>query len=494
MTNYKNSALAETKRAQNTDLTKLYKLGATLCYLLAALPFAAMFILPIFGQDAYGVQICILALLLACGFAGYGFQMLGGKLLRIQRKPEVYSYEDKVRRYRIDQALVCHIGAAALFMIVEGIGWGLLYRYAAYYGEYSVYPYLIAIGAFCMAEFGGYLWFIPYNTLISTRNVAMMAFVMFGAFVLRKMLGFSDSDGFPVITAAQYLTLIPILILFVLLLNQAFITRPYGGKIARGINDAAKIYSARIVGIALGFVAMMSMVAMAVVVALTKLGYAIFKFFLAQLASMKSGGDIDEIRAILEADMAGALLDLPRRQSDNWMLIFIILAIVSITFLVVLFTPSLREKLIELWKYLREMWYHIWHTPFEKRAKQTRETLNFVDTEEKTRIHVRGNTVHTDNLRSYADFAKRLETLPTLEERIRYAYAVCAVRLRHQNLGVRPSDTPREIVRKVRANDTISDFDILTADFERLHYENAGLTENGAQTLQRLCVILQNLL
>ncbi len=493
MTKTQASAASEsTARAQNTDLSRLYKFGATLSYLLSALPFIAMLVLPTFGT-AHGIQIFILVYLLSCGFAGYGVQMLGGRLLRIQRKPEVYSYEDKTRRYRIEQALFCHIGAVVLWLISTQLGHLLTHRFAGYYDQYSLYPVLIAVFAFFMTEFGGYLWFIPYNTLISTRNVAMMAFVMFGAFLVYKMYGFDA--GLPVMNAAMYLSLIVILALFVLLLNQAFITRPYGGKIARGINDAAKVYSARIVGIALCIVALVSVVAMAVIVALVRLWYAIFKFFLARLVSSNTGGDMDRINEILTQDYAGALLDLPQRQSDNWLTLFVIFAVIVITFLIVLFTPALREKLKELIAYLKEAFMLLFRTPFDKRAKQqTRETLNFVDTEEKTRVNLRGNTVRTDDIRNYADFAKRLEQIPTLEDRIKFAYAVCAGRLRHQNLGVRVSDTPREIAHKVKAKDMISDIDTLTATFERLQYENAALGAGDESTLTRLCVILQNLL
>ncbi len=486
-----NAASDAMARARNTDFSRLYKCGATLSYLLSALPFIAMFVLPTFGT-AYGIQLFLLLYLVLCGVAGYGLQMLGGRLMHIERKPEVYSYEDKTRRYRVEQALFCHIGAVALLLLSTQLGRIMTYHFAGYYDQYSLYPILIAMFAFFMTEFGGYLWFIPYNTLISTRNVAMMAFVLFGAHLLYRMYGFGV--GYPVVDFARYLSLIVILILFVLLLNQAFITRPYGGKIARGINDAAKIYSARIVGLALAIVAGMSVVAMAVLVALTRLGFAIGKFFLAQLVSSQTGGDMDRIEEVLATDYAGDLLDLPRQQMDNWVVLFIVLSAIIITFLIVLFTPALREKFKELIAYLKEAFRLLFRTPHERRTKQTRETLNFVDIEEKTRVNLRGNIVRTDDIRNYADFAKRLEQFSTTEEKIKYAYAVCAIRLRHQNLGVRASDTPRELSRKVKERDLITDIDALTATFERLQYENAALGAGDENTLSRLCVILQNLL
>lgn len=487
------SAAAASSNAKNTntDFSPYYQAGAVACYLLVALPFCGMITIP--SIDVPLVQAALMLWFLAAGVLGYAIQRFGAKILHIERKPMVFSYEDRTKRYRLHEALFCHVAAVLIAMLASRAAWAILYRYAAYYGEYSVYPYAIALCTFFMVEFGGYLWFIPYNTLISMPRLGAVGFTLLCTFLLEKLLGFRTT--YAVLTATNYLSLIPVISLFVLILNQAFITRPYGGKIARGINDAAKTYSARIVALALSCVALGTVVTMSVLVAVVKGWYAVLKFLLAQLVSRKTGGDEDEIKAVLEQDMAGELLELRQGQADYWVVVFVILTVIVIAFLLVLWIPSLREKAKELLLWLKEVFLFLFRSPSELRQKkQRRESLNFVDTEEKTRHPVSRIQLRTDDLRSYAEFERRLDTLENIGDKIRYAYAVTAVLLQDQRCDVKKSDTPREIAGKVKKRELIPDIDPLTGTFEHLHYENAPPPPDSEQTLARLCVIVQNYL
>lgn len=471
-------------RGTNTDFSRLYKAGAVLCYLFAVLPFCEMFTIPTI-RSVFG-QAVVMLLYLAFGLFGYAAQMLGGRLLHIGRKPEVYSYEDRTKRYRIEYAAVCHVGAVLVYLMMLFLSRHLFSGWFEYDTQDSVFPYILAVFSFVMTELGGYLWFIPYNTLISMRRIGFIGFVLLCIFILHRMLGLQGIS--PVDTAVHALSLVCVIILFVLLLNQAFITRPYGGKIARGINDAAKVYSARIVGIALGFVGVASVFTMSVIVAVVNIWYAILKFFLAQMKSRSAGGDMDAVKEVMDQDPAGEVLEMTYRQMDSWELVFGILAVISILCMI----PAVRTSLITLWKRLKEILSFFLHPDrTHRQMQQKRENLNFVDVEEKTRKATHAAARRAETCQSYAAFTRRLDGFQTLDEKIRFAYAVAAVQLRHKNCGVRASDTPREIAGKVKRHGLIEDIDSLTADFERLQYENKTLGHAGEETLARLCAIIR---
>ena len=475
-------------RNANTDYSRLYQMGAAACYFLVALPFCALFTLPFFTE--WYLQCFLLILFLGCGIGGYGLQIVGARVFRLQRKEMVFTYEDTTRRYRFEQAIVVHIGTAVIFFLTMRLGWTLLYHFGQYYDEYSIVPYTIALFCAVMTELGGYLWFIPYNTLISMRRIGTIGILL----LINFLASFAQSTRISLYSAVNLLALCLTITLFVILLNQAFITRPYGGKIARGINDEAKRYSARIVGTALACIAGFSIVTMSCVTAVVSLWYAFLKFCLAGIAKNNNADD-REIQEIYNSDMAGEVLKLPRGQADYWIVVFGILCAVCMVLLLILFTPGLKDKLREWWAYLKEVFDFFFLPHSERRKHRTRqEYLNFVDTVEQTNIGGAGTIRPAEHIKTYTDFKRQLDAIPDNDGKIRYAYAVAAAQLRHQRCGVGLSDTPREIARKVAERGLIDDIDRLTADFERIQYENVPLDHSGTVTLERLCTLIRGYL
>ncbi len=482
----KSNASDNAVKNTNTDLSRLYQCGAVAVYILAVLPFCTKFTMPYFGQ--WYLQLLLLVLFVGCALAGYGLQLLGARLFHLRRKEAVYSYEDTTRRYRFEQAILVHLGTLSAFFLTMRLGWTLLYYFGNYFDEYSIVPYSIALCCAVMVELGGYLWFIPYNTLISMRRIGTIGVVL--------LINFLVTGGYQntLFGNLNLFSLCMTIALFVLLLNQAFITRPYGGKIARGINDESKVYSTRIVGIALGCVAAASVLMMSLIAAVVSLWYAFLKFCLAGIAKNNNADD-REIQEIYQQDLAGEVLKLPRGQADYWVAVFAILAVISVVVILIFFVPGWKEKIRGWWAYLKEVFYFFFRPHSEWRTPRTRrEYLNFVDTVESTNAGNGTQRRPADHIKTYTDFKRQLDAIEGNDDKIRYAYAVAAAQLRHQRCGVGLSDTPREIARKVRERGLIDDIDRLTADFERIQYEDGSLEHSGTVTLERLCTLIRTYL
>lgn len=505
---------AQHKRALagNTNYEPVYKCGATLCYLFVALPFCAVVTLPTVSMPS--LQILALLYLILIGCAGYGLQILGAKVLHVQRKPSVYSYEDTTRRYRLREALICHLFVIPVFILTGMLAMQVLRLYTnSFSAGSSSFPTLLALCAAFMLEFGAYLWFIPYNTLISTRRIGTVSIALLIQWIILAVI-VGKWNQMPVLNSAYILSLVIVITLYLFLLNQAFITRPFGGKIARGINDAAKGYSIRIVGMTLGCAAMCAVFAMSCLVVIVKAFYAYVRFFFAMFIKNTSGDEEKMEQVLSQTHLAEDYMRMQPKQAEYWVAVFAILAVLAVVLLVALSVPVVREKVLALWKTILEFFQFLLHPDKTVKPSQTTEFLNFTDTEEKTRRLRQKNHLYAENVKSYADFQRKLDTLPSKNEKICFAYAVAAALLWHYNCGIRASDTPRELTVKVKKRDMIEDMDQLTAIYETLRYadaanvstvsttpaaivlrgtviENQGTTEDDV--LNRLCTIVQSL-
>lgn len=493
--------------AGNINYEPVYKGGATLCYLFVALPFCAVVTLPTVSIPF--LQILALLYLILIGLAGYGLQILGAKILHVQRKPSVYSYEDTTRRYRLREALICHLFVLPVFLNTGMLAMQVLRLYSDSFSGSSSFPTLLSLCAAFMLEFGAYLWFIPYNTLISTRRIGTISIALLIQWIILVVI-VGKWNQMPVLNAAYVLSLVLVIVLYLFLLNQAFITRPFGGKIARGINDAAKGYSIRIVGITLGCAAVCAVFAMSCLVVIVKAFYACVRFFFAMFIKNTSGDEEKMEKVLSQTHLAEAYMRMQPKQAEYWVVVFAILAALAVLLLVVLSVPVVREKALALWKTFLEFIQFLLHPNKTVKQVQTTEFLNFTDTEEKTRHLRHKSRLYAEKVQSYADFQRKLDTLPSNKEKICFAYAVAAALLRHYNCGIRASDTPRELTVKVKKRDMIADMDSLTAVYETLRYadaantsttpaavlhdtvmENRGTTEEDV--LNRLCTIVRTL-
>ena len=132
----------------NTDYSGLYQAGAVACYLLLVLPFCALLTLSYYPSTP--IQLLLIAVYLAFGVAGYLLQMLGAHIFRLERKPQVFSYEDTTRRYRFSQAIVVHLGAVLAVLLMLRISRTLRFHLGIWDDGYSLVPPMTALSAFVM--------------------------------------------------------------------------------------------------------------------------------------------------------------------------------------------------------------------------------------------------------------------------------------------------------------------------------------------------------
>lgn len=468
--------------AGNHDFTSLYKGFAVICYLFLTVHFACIMVLGL--HTASPIHPWIFCYYFGCAMAGYGIQHLTGLIFRIVRPKAENNYEDIKRRYKPVQAIPCHILAVIWFGIANDLGFEILREHAIIFSHNSIYPLIFAIGGFILMEYGAYLWFFPYNVLVSMRSIAIVSVMMLIqtvvlVYVRGLPLGFYNTS----LVVTEFLAIL----IYMVLLNQCFLTRQYDNRVSY-VNDAAKLYSAGVVVGAAAVIILMAQVVRVIVTGILKLlELALAKSILAFNRPHES--EIEEISGGGTAGMVpgnGVLFG-----GGNGLIPALLLGLLFVTLFIIMISPSIRERILrfleQLFRDLAELFG--WNKKYRRKKDATEE--RFTDTIE----NLTRRTEKHHALPSLAAFERQLSRISTSEEKYAYAYSVYAKYMEHSHGRVLVSDTPRERTDKVHGDDRYPDAEPYAALFEHLRYADESQDQTDLlKRSQDLCTYLRQVL
>lgn len=467
--------------AGNRDFSAFYKMCAVVCYLFLTVHFACFLSLGLHSASA--IHPWIFAYYLLCALVGYWIQSLTGWIFRIQRPKAENNYEDMKRRYKPVQAIPCHIFALIWFGIANNLGFEILRKYADIFSHNSIYPLLFAVCSFMLIEFGAYLWFFPYNVLVSIRSIAIICVLIL---VQTVMLVYIRGLPLGMYATSLVVTEFIALLLYMVLLNQVFLTRQYDNRVSY-VNDAAKLYSA---GVVIGVGSVILLITFMVKTVLEPLLLFLEMIFAKGILSVKRQQS-NEIENISGGGGMVGLLGGGNSAVGSGLITTILLGILFVTLFIIMISPSARERIMlfldRLFHDLAQLFGYK-----EKIRKITPVEEHFTDTIENLSKRTRKH----DSLPSAAAFARQLERLDTDEEKYAYAYSVYARYMEQTKNEVLISDTPRERACKVLGDDRYSDAEAYTSLFESVRYAECthDILPGMEQKLNRLCDFLKRVL
>ena len=445
--------------AGNHDFTSLYKGFAVICYLFLTVHFACIMALGL--HTASAIHPWMFCYYFGCAMAGYGIQHLTGLIFRIVRPKAENNYEDIKRRYKPVQAIPCHILAVIWFGIANDLGFEILREHAIIFSHNSIYPLIFAIGGFILMEYGAYLWFFPYNVLVSMRSIAVVGVMMLIqtvvlVYVRGLPLGFYNLS----LVVTEFLAIL----IYMVLLNQCFLTRQYDNRVSY-VNDAAKLYSTGVViGAASAIILMAQVVRVILIVLLKILEQILGRMFVegeTGTTPISYGGGYGGMQKLFDGEDA----------SSNGLIAMLLMGLLFVTLFIIIASPAIRERLLLLWEQLLSDL-----AEFFKLKKKYRKTEpieeRFVDTVE----NLTRRTHKHDGLPSLAAFERQLSRIAKPEEKYAYAYSVYAKYMEQSHGRVLVSDTPRERTRKVCEDDRYPDAAQYTEVFEELRYADGNVT------------------
>ena len=445
--------------AGNHDFSSLYKGFAVICYLFLTVHFACIMVLGL--HTASPIHPWMFCYYFGCAMAGYAIQHLTGWIFRIVRPKAENNYEDIKRRYKPVQAIPCHILAVIWFGIANDLGFEILREHAIIFSHNSIYPLIFAIGGFILMEYGAYLWFFPYNVLVSMRSIAIVGVMMLIqtvvlVYVRGLPLGFYNLS----LVVTEFLAIL----IYMVLLNQVFLTRQYDNRVSY-VNDAAKLYSAGVViGAASAIILMAQVVRVILIVLLKILEQILGRMFVegeTGTTPISYGGGYGGMQKLFDGEDA----------SSNGLIAMLLMGLLFVTLFIIIASPAIRERLLLLWEQLLSDL-----AEFFKLKKKYRKTESieerFVDTVE----NLTRRTEKRGGLPSLAAFERQLSRLAAPEEKYAYAYSVYAKYMEHSHGRVLVSDTPRERSEKVRSDDRYPDAGQYAEVFEELRYADGNVT------------------
>ena len=457
--------------AGNHDFSSLYKGFAVICYLFLTVHFACIMVLGL--HTASPIHPWIFCYYFGCAMAGYGIQHLTGMIFRIVRPKAENNYEDIKRRYKPIQAIPCHIFAVVWFGIANDLGFAILREHAIIFSHNSIYPLIFAIGSFILIEYGAYLWFFPYNVLVSMRSIAIVSVMMLIQTVVLVYVRGGFGLGFYNISlvVTEFLAIL----IYMVLLNQVFLTRQYDNRVSY-VNDAAKLYSASVVAGAAAVIILIAQVVRVILIVLLKILEQILGRMFVEgetgTTPISYGGGFGGMQKLFDGEDA----------SSNGLIAMLLLGLLFVTLFIIIVSPAIRERLLLLWEQLLADL-----AEFFKLKKKYRKTE---PTEERFTDTIENLTRRTEKhhaLPSLAAFERQLSRIPTPEEKYAYAYSVYAKYMEHSHGRVLVSDTPRERTDKVRSDERYPDAGQYAEVFEELRYANEAVGIVGLD--ERLTVL-----
>ncbi len=468
--------------AGNHDFSSLYKGFAVICYLFLTVHFACIMVLGL--HTASPIHPWIFCYYFGCAMAGYGIQHLTGLIFRIVRPKAENNYEDIKRRYKPVQAIPCHIFAVVWFGIAQDLGFEILREHAIIFSHNSIYPLIFAIGGFILMEYGAYLWFFPYNVLVSMRSIAIVSVMMLIqtvvlVYIRGLPLGFYNTS----LVVTEFLAIL----IYMVLLNQVFLTRQYDNRVSY-VNDAAKLYSAGVVVGAAAVIILMAQIVRVIVIGILKiLELALAKSILSFNRPHES--EIEEISGGGTAGMVpgnGVLFG-----GGNGLIPALLLGLLFVTLFIIMISPSIRDRILLFWEQLFHDLAELFGWNKKYRHKEDAAEERFVDTVE----NLTRRTEKRGALPSLAVFERQLSRIPTPEEKYAYAYSVYAKYMELSHGRVLVSDTPRERSDKVHGDDRYPDAGQYSGLFEQLRYADDSQGQTDLQQhSQELCAFLKQVL
>ena len=445
--------------AGNHDFSSLYKGFAVICYLFLTVHFACIMVLGL--HTASPIHPWIFCYYFGCAMAGYGIQHLTGLIFRIARPKAENNYEDIKRRYKPVQAIPCHILAVIWFGIANDLGFEILREHAIIFSHNSIYPLIFAIGGFILMEYGAYLWFFPYNVLVSMRSIAIVGVMMLiQTVVLVYVRGLPQGFYYLSLVETEFLAIL----IYMVLLNQVFLPRQYDNRVSY-VNDAAKLYSTGVViGAASAIILMAQVVRVILIVLLKILEQILGRMFVegeTGTTPISYGGGYGGMQKLFDGEDA----------SSNGLIAMLLLGLLFVTLFIIIASPAIRERLLLLWEQLLADLAEFFKLKKKYRPAGSIEE-RFVDTVE----NLTRRTGKRDGLPSLAAFERQLSRIAEPEEKYAYAYSVYAKYMEQSHGRVLVSDTPRERSEKVRSVVRYPDAGQYAAVFEEVRYADGNVT------------------
>lgn len=481
----------------------------------------SMMMVPLFimltGQLFPGSPWVCVVLAVFSTFLGYGIQTACAKSRRQRASTDGFSDagEGVIGSFNFTDAapalLIIAVTVIAGYFLFDRL---IMFRFSfgniVYQGNvlsYTPVYTIMASLAYAVASVGGcVIWFYPMERLANvyfliTCCVLFYAELFFATIMMAPLFsaGFSvlaDPALIPTIGIPFFMFTVCMLLIF----NQSNLQTRYRGSVVSVITPSARFYN---MGLVMVMIVCVLITAVICYITLSGIWLIIrmilfiiaFRWFYGREQNYGSG----EIYEYVDSDEAGMMMQRNVMSTENqYMIAVFCMLILAVLAIYIGARTGYLQRLIErIREWLRDLLdaFRIGRDIFRNApdGRESDEIYNYKD--EKKLIQnaaIRDFQAMAASTDTYKLFMLRLQRLKTYEEQLCYAYAVLLKMYRKLNIGLHIADTPREVEGKVVRTLPESEIREITADFERIRYAEAELSDaEAAGVLNRICGVVK---
>ena len=447
-------------------------------------------VLPIMSGNSLIALIAALVILVLMAF-GYFLQAGVSAAFGFKRELESRAYESEYKYFKKNRAFPVWIVAFVLSFLVNFLTDRYLFERSKIptysYDPDSMLPMTVAALFFVIVCLGSFVWFFPYNRIM-TGSGLITGLVLSGiSFVL---FGTIKAPGAYLIG----ICFVGYALCALISANQYSLGRTYRGTVISFLTPQTRRYNFVLsLGLIVIFLAILFVAYLIVNGVRVCIMFLLAVLFRAT-ADNEAGYTEEEEQDIF--DSISTVIYGTKKASDSpdyWM--FIIFVVFSIVLISLFFTrrrPEVRRffawlkaKIVALFEFL---WLPVKHG-FES---EDYYFSNYVDEEIKLQKYeiTSKQSEGTNNKLTWREFNIILRTKRSEEEKYRYAYSTFVGQLRKMPTFVKKSDTPRKIRERLAASGRVTskqEIEMITEAFEQIEYADRPATPETEKALDKLC-------
>lgn len=475
------------KNNQNSEafFGVFYKAAAVAATAVAVIP-------PVHGIVFYylGIPAILSVVLVIAGvLLGYAAQSFTGRITHVKRETAGGSEDKGIVYFHMKDALIPLIAALILSFCSWPVTDGWLQANMTDYDPHSLTPLLVTTALMLSFSTGIVLWFFPYDRVISFKSIFPFLAVWLIEFVILYRVQGLTTVGFIVFLLAS-----------LLILNQSHLLRMTESAGVGKAPPAARLYNMAMVAVIVLAIALALLLVASAVVGLVVL-VRIFLYFI--LASLFRDESSAYVKAEEAAGAAGKEIfsDIAGLTSSSGVSLTIILFVIFIVFLAGIVAALLMLRRVNLVALIGRALSALYNAVLRfleglfamrsERREEFDDRPDYRDDEERLTPQTDASvfTGGIETRRTWREFRHRLSGLKDDRERLAYAYATLVSFWRTMGIGVRESDTPREVESAVVKKLEIHDIDAITAEYERIRY--ADDPDAASETLETVVSLVR---
>ena len=360
--------------------------------------------------------------------------------------------------------------------------YGVTFRYDVIYTVFFALIYLLS------SVIGVVMWFYP------AQRLSHIYVLLSGAalFYVESFFLAIYADFYP-----RFLIAVPIVIFtlcVLLVFNQSNLQKQYRGSVVSVMTPSSRLYNVFLV-----FVLFLAFLAVAYVVYILLSGMwiilkSVLYVLLFRLFHTNTVGELEEYDYVdSDEAMAQFKRDVVSNENVNIIAVFIFIVAIGLVLYFGIKKGFLVKLFVRIRDWIREVIsvYLIGREIFKNSfdPNEVDELNNYQD--EKKRIQnaaIRDYDAMADATEDYKTFIRELGRLRDYDSQLCYAYSVLLKIYKKMNIALKQSDTPRQVEKKVERAVEKADIERITADFEKVRYAEAHVSDSeAAEILGNIC-------